>query len=60
MRGGRKRPPGQGSHGMTRYLISFPSAAMDVPEDEAPDVAEAAHAVIHQARTPASTSSPVG
>jgi hypothetical protein len=35
---------------MTRYLISFPSGAMDVPEEEAPDVAEAAHAVIQQAK----------
>jgi hypothetical protein len=35
---------------MTRYLISFPSAAMDVPEDELPDVADAAHAVMQQAK----------
>jgi hypothetical protein len=31
---------------MTRYLISFPSAAMDVPEEDGPDVARDAHAVI--------------
>jgi hypothetical protein len=35
---------------MTHYLISFPSAAMDVPEDEMTDVAEAAHAVVQQAK----------
>lgn len=35
---------------MTRYLISFPSAAMDVPAEEIPDVARAAHAVIQEAR----------
>lgn len=35
---------------MTRYLISFPSSAMDVPEEEGPDVTEAAHAVIHAAK----------
>ncbi|MCU1468896.1 MAG: transcription initiation protein [Glaciihabitans sp.] len=35
---------------MTRYLISFPSAAMDVSEDELPKVARDAHAVIQEAR----------
>lgn len=35
---------------MTRYLISFPSAAMDVPAEELADVADAAHAVIREAR----------
>lgn len=44
------RPPEQGSHGMTRYLISFPSAAMDVPEEDSPDVARDAHAVIQEAK----------
>ena len=35
---------------MTRYLISFPSAAMDhVPADEIPAVGEAAHAVVQEA-----------
>ena len=35
---------------MTRYLISFPSGAMDhVPDDEMPAVGEAAHAVIQEA-----------
>jgi hypothetical protein len=35
---------------MTRYLISFPSAAMDhIPEDEWPAVGEAAHAVVQEA-----------
>ena len=33
-----------------RYLISFPSAAMDVSGDELPTVADAAHAVIRDAR----------
>lgn len=35
---------------MTRYLISFPASAMDVPEGELPDVADAAHAVVRDAR----------
>lgn len=35
---------------MTRYLISFPSGAMDVPEEEMPDVAKAAHAVVQEAK----------
>jgi hypothetical protein len=35
---------------MTRYLISFPSAAMDhVPHEELPAVGEAAHAVVREA-----------
>jgi hypothetical protein len=36
---------------MTRYLISFPSDAMDhIPEEEGPDVADAAHAVVQEAQ----------
>lgn len=36
---------------MTRYLISFPNDAMDyIPEQEGPDVAEAAHAVVQEAK----------
>lgn len=35
---------------MTRYLISFPSPAMDIPEDDLPKVADAAHAVIREAK----------
>ncbi len=36
---------------MTRYLISFPSDAMDyIPDEEGPDVAEAAHAVVQEAK----------
>jgi hypothetical protein len=36
---------------MTRYLISFPSDAMDhIPDEEGPDVAEAAHAVVREAQ----------
>jgi hypothetical protein len=35
---------------MTRYLISFPSGAMDhIPDDEMPAVGEAAHAVVQEA-----------
>jgi hypothetical protein len=35
---------------MTRYLISMPSDAMDhIPEEEAPAVADAAHAVAQEA-----------
>jgi hypothetical protein len=36
---------------MTRYLISFPSDAMqDIPEEEMPDVADASHAVVREAQ----------
>lgn len=31
-------------------MISFPSGAMDVPEDEMADVARAAHAVVQEAK----------
>jgi hypothetical protein len=34
---------------MTKYLISFDDGAMTFPEEELPDVAEAAHAVAHAA-----------
>jgi hypothetical protein len=35
---------------MTRYLISFDAHAMDhIPDEEGPDVAKAAHAVVHEA-----------
>ena len=35
---------------MTRYLISFPDGAMDhIPDEEMPDVAKAAHAVVQEA-----------
>jgi hypothetical protein len=35
---------------MTRYLISFPSSAMDhIPAEELPAVGEAAHAVVQEA-----------
>jgi hypothetical protein len=35
---------------MTRYLISFPDGAMDhIPEEEMPEVARAAHAVVQDA-----------
>jgi hypothetical protein len=35
---------------MTKYLISFPSAAMVVPDDDLPAVSEAAHAVVQDAK----------
>ena len=35
---------------MTKYLISFPSSAMDVSEDELPAVADASHAVVQEAK----------
>jgi hypothetical protein len=36
---------------MTRYLISFPRDAMaHIPDEEGPDVAEAAHAVVQEAK----------
>ena len=34
---------------MTRYLISFDDGAMTFPEEDLPDVAEAAHAVVREA-----------
>jgi hypothetical protein len=34
---------------MTRYLISFDEGAMTFPEEELPDVADAAHAVVAEA-----------
>ena len=35
---------------MTKYLISFPSGAMDVPDDEMQSVADAARAVVREAK----------
>jgi hypothetical protein len=36
---------------MARYLISFDDGAMDfIPEEEMPDVADAAHAVVREAQ----------
>jgi hypothetical protein len=35
---------------MTRYLISFDDGAMTFPEAELPDVAKAAHEVVHEAQ----------
>jgi hypothetical protein len=35
---------------MTKYLVSFPAPAMDVPAHELPAVSEAAHAVIREAK----------
>jgi len=36
---------------MTKYLISFPSGAMDIPEGEFQAVADAAHAVVQEAKS---------
>jgi hypothetical protein len=41
---------GARSHEMARYLISFNNGAMDIPEDDLPDVADAAHAVVQKAK----------
>ena len=35
---------------MTRYLISFDDGAMDFPEEDLPEVAEASHAVVREAQ----------
>ncbi|MRX10474.1 transcription initiation protein [Pseudoduganella sp. FT25W] len=35
---------------MSKYLISFPSAAMDVPDGELEEVGRAAHAVVEAAK----------
>jgi hypothetical protein len=35
---------------MTKFLISFPASAMDVPAEDMPAVSEAAHAVIREAK----------
>ncbi len=35
---------------MTKYLVSFPAAAMQVPEEDLPAVSEASHAVIREAK----------
>jgi len=35
---------------MTRYLISFDDGAMTFPAEDLPDVAEAAHAVVEEAK----------
>ena len=36
---------------MTRYLISFDDGAMTFPEEQLPEVAEAAHAVVREAKS---------
>jgi hypothetical protein len=35
---------------MTQYLISFDDGAMDIPEEELPDVAKAAHEAVQEAK----------
>ncbi len=41
---------GKRSQGMTRYLISFDDGAMSFPDEDLPDVADAAHAVVKEAQ----------
>lgn len=36
---------------MTKYMISFPSGAMDIRADELPAVSDAAHAVVEEAKS---------
>jgi hypothetical protein len=50
VRGGRREAAGTRSDEMTQYLISFDNGAMDFPEEDLPDVAEAAHAVVQEAK----------
>src|SRR5438093_10089728 len=50
---GEMRPEqaaGTRSREMTRYLISFDDGAMTFPEEDLPDVAEASHAVVQEAK----------
>ena len=35
---------------MTKYLISFPSGAMDISDEELPAVSDASHAVVQEAK----------
>jgi hypothetical protein len=39
-----------GAQTMTKYLISFPSSAMVVPQEDLPTVSDDAHAVIEEAK----------
>jgi hypothetical protein len=46
----KTKPQSKKGLAMAQYLISFPSGAMDhIPEQEMPDVAKAAHAVVQEA-----------
>jgi hypothetical protein len=50
---GKQRPEeaGRKSHEMTRYLISFDDGAMNhIPEEDFPEVGEAAHTVVREAK----------
>jgi len=47
---GRPAEAGTRSHELTRYLISFDDGAMTFPEEDLPAVAEAAHAVVREAK----------
>jgi hypothetical protein len=46
----RPEEAGTRSHEVTRYLISFDDGAMTFPEEDLPDVAEAAHKVVYEAK----------
>ena len=45
---------------MTKYLISFDDGVMNFPEEELPDVSDAAHAVAQEAKDAACLCSPAG
>ena len=40
----------EGRHGMKRYLISFDDGWMTFPEEDLPDVVEASHKVVQEAK----------
>jgi hypothetical protein len=46
---GPEEAAGTRSHEMTKYLISFDDGAMTFPEEDLPDVAKAAQAVVQEA-----------
>ncbi len=50
VRNGRPAEAGTRSHEVTRYLISFDDGAMTFPEEDFPAVADAAHAVVREAK----------
>src|SRR5438132_6141763 len=46
----RPEQPAEKGGEMTRYLISFDDGAMTFPDEQLPDVAAAAHAVVQEAK----------
>ena len=48
--GGPEAAAGTRRHEITRYLISFDDGTMIIPEEETPGVADAAHAVMDEAK----------